>query len=60
MVSVVTISRAGDDQVHLISIAPSHPPDIHATHTYLGSFVWTGLFSGSYLEGKNIWEGTGR
>lgn len=40
----MTISCAGDDQIHLISIAPSHPPDIHTTHTYLGSFVWTGIF----------------
>lgn len=58
--SVGTISHAGDKQIHLISIAPSHPPDIHATHTYLGSFACTGIFSGCYLEGKAMWEGTGR
>lgn len=29
---------------HFISIAPSHPPDIHTNHAYLGSFVWLELF----------------
>lgn len=45
-----------DNQIQLISIPPSHPPDIHTNHTYLGSFVWIGFFSGHFLEGEAIWE----
>lgn len=64
--SAVTISQAGKYQVDLISNHSntsrihSHDSILVILYRYLDSFVWTGIFSGSYLRGKDSLEGTGR